>query len=133
MKDAFGGSFVITIILTFFVIFICFMTVSISFAKTFRVKNGVVNYIEHNKGYTVEEIDAYLYEVAYSYPKDRYPKVLEHCNSQGGNLTEHGVCIVSKNSGSYYKVFAYIVMDFPLFNVGIAIPIGGETKIINNA
>lgn len=134
MKDAFGGSFMLSIILTFFVIFICFMAAAINLSKTFRIKNTVINYIERYKSVdedTIDKIDEYLRGIAYSYPEDTNPRVGRHCESQNGSLTNNGVCIVSMDNGSYYKVFAYIVMDFPLFNIGTLIPISGETKIIN--
>lgn len=137
MKDAFGGSFILRIMLIFFVVFICFMTVAINFAKTFRIKNNVINILERSRYSSFEEaeasIDTYLKKIYYSYPKDRYPNVEKNCKSQGGNLTDYGVCIVTNQSSKnfYYKVTAYIVMDFPLFDVGFVIPITGETKLLS--
>lgn len=144
MKDAFGGSFILRIMLTFFVIFICFMTVSITISKTFRIKNTVINILERsdpdklNKGddSTKIRIDNYLQKNAYNYFNNK--KVSQNCKEQGDSnnsiLTQNGVCIVShssaNNSSIYYKVTAYIVVDFPLFHLGIVIPISGETKTI---
>ncbi len=145
MKDAFGGSFALRIMLTFFVIFICFMTVSITISKTFRIKNTVINILERsdpdklNRGddSTKNRIDNYLQKNAYSYFNNQ--NVSQNCRNQGqsGNdylLTQNGVCIVtysnSTASSIYYKVTAYIVVDFPLFHLGIVVPISGETKTI---
>lgn len=136
MKDAFGGAFILRIMLVFFVVFICFMTVAINFAKTFRIKDNVINILERSNfssmDLAVTSIDEYLRGISYSYPGSRYTKVQRNCNTQGGTLTDYGVCIVKKASDTYtyYKVTAYIVMEFPLFNVGTVIPISGETKIL---
>lgn len=138
MKDAFGGSFMLKIMITFFVIFICFMTVAINYAKTFRIKNNVINMLERstvsNFKSTVTEIDEYLASIAYSYPAVNYPKVQENCEKQGGDLTDRGVCIVSVIDGNdyYYKVTAYIVLDFPMFELGTVVPIMGETKVLRD-
>ena len=118
MKDAFGGSFILRIMLTFFVIFICFMTVSITISKTFRIKNTVINILERsdpdklNKGddSTKIRIDNYLQKNAYNYFNNK--KVSQNCKEQGDSnnsiLTQNGVCIVShssaNNSSIYYKV-----------------------------
>ena len=138
MKDAFGGSFILRIMLVFFVIFICFMTVAINFAKTFQIKNSVINILErtnYNKLDSAKEsIDEYLRKISYSYPASKYNNVVQNCSSNGGELTERGVCIVShfnqNNNSVYYKVIVYIVMDFPLFHLGGVIPVSGESKIL---
>ena len=147
MKDAFGGSFILRIMLTFFVVFICFMTASITISKVFRIKNNVINILERSDprklsktGGTTEKIDAYLQKSSYSYAN--VDNVKNDCIKQNGTLTGNGVCIVSYINGSgesnsienavsvYYKVTAYAVVDFPLFHLGTVIPISGESKVI---
>lgn len=147
MKDAFGGSFILRIMLTFFVVFICFMTASITISKVFRIKNNVINILERSdpkklsktEG-TIENIDVYLQKSSYSYAN--VDNVKNDCIKQNGTLTGNGVCIVSYINGSgesnsienavsvYYKVIAYVVVDFPLFHLGTVIPISGESKVI---
>ncbi len=137
MKDAFGGSFILRIMLVFFVVFICFMTVAINFAKIFRIKSNVINILERSHFSDLDtakvQIDDYLRSVSYSYPGERYTGIRNNCNTQRGELTDYGVCIVTtaNSTYSYYKVTAYIVMEFPLFNFGAIIPISGETKILH--
>lgn len=147
MKDAFGGSFILRIMLTFFVVFICFMTASITISKVFRIKNNVINILERSDpkklsktGGTIENIDVYLQKSSYSYAN--VDNVKNDCIKQNGTLTGNGVCIVSYINGSgesnsienavsvYYKVTAYVVVDFPLFHLGTVIPISGESKVI---
>lgn len=147
MKDAFGGSFILRIMLTFFVVFICFMTASITISKVFRIKNNVINILERSDpkklsktGGTIENIDVYLQKSSYSYAN--VDNVKNDCIKQNGTLTGNGVCIVSYINGSgesnsienavsvYYRVIAYVVVDFPLFHLGTVIPISGESKVI---
>ena len=43
MRDAFGGTFVIKLIIIFIVLYVSFMAVAMQYAKTFRVKNLIIN------------------------------------------------------------------------------------------
>ncbi len=143
MKDAFGGTFMLNILLIFFVIFICFMTVAISITRTFRIKNNVINIIERNdvtdksdSGLKSKVIN-YLDSINYYYD-DNYTSLVRHCNQQQqsdkfNGLVKgyiNGVCLVPEgtNDDYYYKVYSYIVIDFPFFHLGTFIPIGGESK-----
>lgn len=154
MKDAFGGSFILRIMLIFFVVFICFMTASITISKTFRIKNNIINLLERSDPMeyrnTIEKIDAYLGKVSYNYSDNN--NIEDNCRNAGGMKTDYGACIVTyKNlinsdrvdqsdaanvtnfddvKSVYYKVITYVVVDFPLFHLGTVIPISGETKII---
>ena len=75
MKDAFGGSFILRIMLIFFVVFICFMTASITISKTFRIKNNIINLLERSDPMeyrnTIEKIDDYLGKVSYNYSDNK--------------------------------------------------------------
>lgn len=48
MREAFGGEFMIRLMLVFIVIYIGFAAVSLNYAKAFRVKNKVISYIEEH-------------------------------------------------------------------------------------
>ncbi len=147
MKDAFGGAFVLKVMMIFFVVFICFMTVAINYAKTFRVKDNVIAILERNnnsnRGELTSKIENYLRDVSYSYATNQ--KVINNCASKlhGGFHTDgssgilngniSGVCIVPiGNKDSYhYRVYSYFVVDFPLFHLGIVIPVSGESRTID--
>lgn len=124
MKDSFGGTFMLYIMLIFFVIFVCLLAAAINLSKTFRVKNVAINYLEH---YSYDEAKSKIMDIG-GYNVSDEGKADEHCTGEMIN----GVCVVEvrQSLGVYYKVFSYIVMDFPLFHTGILIPIGGETKTI---
>lgn len=146
MKDAFGGTFMIKVMLIFFVIFISFMAVAINYSKVFRVKNGVINILERNAISNSDElmsnIEDYLSSTGYVYPNN--DKISKDCNEQVkekyGDKTVaymnlNGVCIIpfGTDSERYYKVSVYLVFDFPLFDIGTVVSVSGETKIIKNA
>lgn len=140
MKDAFGGTFMIKVLIVFFVIYISFMTVAIGYAKAFRIKNHIVSILEKpaysnvTEGYNnaISEIETYIGTVAYDYSGNI--KIQDDCDNRGGRLdVAQGICIAEKgNSGLiYYEVTSYYVIEPPLFNVSILAPIRGETKIVN--
>ena len=73
MRDAFGSTFMFKLIIIFIVFYVCFATIAVSYAKTFRLKNQVVNIVEQyqynhetNKDEAIDKIDAYLGNNNYS-------------------------------------------------------------------
>lgn len=150
MKDSFGGAFMIKLMLVFIVIYITFMGVAINYAKVFRVKNNVINILEQyqfnigddNERSTISGvIDEYLMNVPYNVGEASKRSVKSDCgglelgsSNKEKMLTSRGVCIQksSVSSGNvYYKVTAYIAIDFPFFGLSFTFPISGETKTIS--
>lgn len=132
MRESFGGSFIINLILVFIVVFISFMAVTVSYAKAFRVKNQVINIVEQYQysGAGDSEVEnkiiSYLDSVSY---KNLSSSVSDKCNNVSGNLV-NGVCIVpfDEVGARYYKIITYISIDFPFFNLSLVVPVSGETK-----
>ena len=56
MRDAFGGTFMIQIFLVFIMIYICFTAMALNYAKAFKVKNAVVEYLESNEVTTLNNL-----------------------------------------------------------------------------
>ena len=48
MRDAFGGAFMIKLMLIFLVIYVCFIAVALNYAKAFKAKNGIIDLIENS-------------------------------------------------------------------------------------
>ena len=144
MKDAFGGAFMLRILIVFFVVFVCFMTVAVSYVRVYRIKNNVISILERDDGQpvAVEKIGRYVTASGYGYANDE--RVGDDCTKRAvensgtsqapirGNA--FGVCIIPYGEvidGIYkyhYQVTAYIVLDFPLFHLGTVVPISGETR-----
>ena len=49
MRDAFGGSFMIKVILVFIFIYVGFIAIALNYAKGFRLKNAIMDYLEDNQ------------------------------------------------------------------------------------
>ena len=49
MRDAFGGVFMIRLMLVFVFIFVAFTAISLNYAKAFRIKNKVIDFVEQQE------------------------------------------------------------------------------------
>lgn len=49
MRDAFGGVFTMNFLLVFIFIFIAVTAVSLNYAKAFRLKNSIIDFVEQNE------------------------------------------------------------------------------------
>ena len=138
MRDAVGSTFMFRILIIFIVFFIVFECFTVAYAKTFRLKNGVIDILEHNQysgsnnDKTLEKVREYMTKNTYDYKNNT--SVKNRCTSKEGNTKifegTNGVCIISKENNKYFVVYTYIVFKFPVFGE-IVIPIGGETEQIN--
>ena len=75
MRDAFGGVFMMRLMLAFITIFVAFTAVSLNYAKAFKIKNKVIDFVEQqqitdisrfkdNEGYK-KKIDAIVEQANY--------------------------------------------------------------------
>lgn len=96
MRDAFGGTFLMYLIIIFVTIFVTFLSVALKYVQAYRVKNEIINYIEQYEGYNsevynliegTESTKGYLQNVGYN-----------ESNSLGTNLNK------ITNSGSETNV-----------------------------
>lgn len=155
MREAIGSTWLIGIVITFIAIFSGFLAYSISYTKAFRVKNEIINIIEKNEGFSEATIDlenvddstlrqntsteakafSFIKSIGYNY--SMFENSSNPCRE--GELQTGGYCLAKycPNKGSesdriYYRVTTYISLSIPFLNVGIRIPITGETKAIYN-
>ena len=126
MRDAIGGSVIITWILIFLVVVISIIAFSFNYAKAFRLKNAILDYIEDGQG---------LSETVKEKIKDKQ-KAFGYGNDFGENgyTCYQGICIKyndikesnikTKYCGSnynnkdcrvgYYTVKTYIYVNVPI-------------------
>lgn len=57
MRDAFGGIFTLNLVLVFIFIYVSFTAVSLNYAKAFRLKNAVIDFVEQNEIVSLNDID----------------------------------------------------------------------------
>ena len=125
----------------FFIIYVTFIGVALQFAKTYRIKNNVINILEQQQyrgdanDSALTKLDSYLDGVPY--PANKYNAIASvECPKRYGDevTVYHGVCIVPMPQGSdkteYFRVEVYFAAEFPFLDINLAIPASGETKII---
>ena len=132
MRDAYGGTFMIEIMMVFVVLFVTFTAVIVNVAKTFRIKNELVNIIEQDGGFNrkaQEDIDNYFDSTSYQLIETRP-------SSCASNNYWHnpGYCVTpmpqeSESNPSYYRVTVYVSISLPFFGLDFIIPVSGETKV----
>lgn len=52
MRESIGSTWVFQLVLIFILIFVAYLTISINYSKTFKLKNEVLSIIERNEGLT---------------------------------------------------------------------------------
>ena len=115
MRDSIGGTMLFWIVLFLFSIFIIFIAFIIKYARVYKIKNSMVNYIERNEGIdSHENFDLML--LKYDYPTNG----------------QYKVCRYMLKNGGYYTLTLYSRTEFPLIGqfISLNIAIKGETKTI---
>ena len=62
MRDAFGGAFMIKIFLIFIIVYVCFTALALNYAKAFKVKNKIIDYLEDAEISTKTDMTAAAFE-----------------------------------------------------------------------
>lgn len=142
MRDAFGGAFMLKVFLVFILIYVCFTAMALNYAKAFKVKNAVIEYLESSEitdlsNLNANEMDAmknfintevlgnYNYNISSVSNicnttgedillKTPEEKVYGYCHNSGIIIEEsgHGV----NTEGVYYTVSTYIGWSIPFLN-----------------
>jgi len=144
MRDAFGGAFMIQVFLVFILIYICFTAMALNYAKAFKVKNIVIDYLENNEvtnlgNITASQLDAMdkyfddevLTDMNYNLSGqdicnnirinefDYTGKRVAYCHDSGIIIEQSGE---SENTeGVYYTVSTYIGWEIPFLNKLLAL------------
>lgn len=153
MRDAFGGSFMIKLFLVFIIIYVGFTAIALNYAKAFKVKNKVIEYLENNEITDISKMPASEFDKMNEYfEKD----ILGAMNYRvEGNCPpnsvycQNGIAIEESGSsvnteGIYYKVTTYFGWSIPFINKLLALGnsnndaevargtwrISGETRLI---
>jgi hypothetical protein len=148
MRDAFGGTFLMYLIIIFIVIYVTFLAAALKYLQAYRVKNEIINYIEQYEGFNnnvKEKLEGkngdtgYLYSVSYN-EKSAIKKMKYTTNipTKANDMycsKDYGYCITMEyydNKQAYYEVTTYLTLDFTnILNLGpITIPVTGETRLV---
>jgi len=130
MRDAFGGVFTMKLLIIFLVIYVCFIAIALNYAKAFRAKNIIVDYIERYEGYTDTSksiINSNLSNMNYFVSsRGANSSYAQRVDTTCDNL---GYCIESYDdaSGSNFIVTTFIEIN--ILGLSFTIPINGEVRI----
>ena len=118
MRESIGGSMLFYIVLFFLSIFIFFIASVIRYARVYKIKNSMVNYVERNEGFlNKSEFDDELSKLGYQ-ENGRY-KVCRYFPSE---------------LGGYYYIELYATFELPIvgnwFFIDVAIK--GDTHTITS-
>lgn len=151
MRESISNSYVFMIVIT--IIGLCSIIVisSLSYSKTFKIKNRIIEIIEKHDTYnsTVEnEINAFLKSAGYpmtgrgaTCPNGRSPKANGISDVDSGvrainTISNYKYCIYQHKTvkGYYYSVVAYMSFELPLIGdyMKLEFPLYGDTKIFEN-
>lgn len=136
MRQATGNALLTMMITSIVAVIMIFFVGSLSYSKSYKIKNYIINEIEENKGWDnslQEKIDSYMKEVGYNVRKDEYkcnnvkniPTSCSFINTQSG----YDYCVY--NCGDYYKVVTFMKFEFPLIGNIVKFEVKGETKTFN--
>ena len=140
MRDAFGGAFMIKLLLVFIIIYVGFTAIALNYAKAFKVKNKVIEYLEDNEITDICHMSASNFDEMENFIEREILTALNYqasfnvssqCNTIESHETgerieysNHGILIVKKvptNSqrnklGEYYTVSTAFGWSIPFLN-----------------
>lgn len=113
MRESIGGTMLFWIVLFFLSVFITFMASIIKYARVYKVKNNLINYIERQEGLNdLSEVSAQLESYGY---KHEYFQVCRYNPSE---------------VGAYYSVQLCSSFEVPIVGWKYCLHISGETRTI---
>ena len=139
MRDAFGGVFTMNLLLVFIVVLTGFAAVSLNYAKAFRIKNGIIDFIEqeqilnlkdyYKKHSTMPKIDDILDRANYNV----------ECTDGNGEIKSkvggpYAICyngIIIEQTETKNDVIHYTITTYASWNLGIfnmVLGLAGEDK-----
>lgn len=159
MRDAFGGAFMIKILLVFIFIYIVFTSIALNYAKAFKVKNAVINYLENNEEvdlskanyrnamqnfFDTEVVGNLNYNANITCPGTSKSDKDYYCDKIGIIIDKTGKS--QSTEGVYYTVSTYVKWDLGFLNILLnlngnnndgttikgAWKISGQTRLIVN-
>ncbi len=132
MRDAFGGVFTMNLLLVFIFIYVAITAVSINYAKAFRVKNAVIDFVEQSE---IQDLESYFGSGLILSDKTKLDTSLSNLSyykecstddeittSEGTGYCYHGVLILKNREeiieGSNSKIVYYTIKTYADWDLG---------------
>ena len=148
MRDAFGGAFMIQLLIVFIIIYVSFTAVALNYAKAFKAKNAVIEYLEDHEISSLnmtaqaetEMIDYFNSEIVgkLNYMHELNSRECRNddktkCYSDIGIKIESVLPSGSTNKlGVYYRVTTYFGYDITFLNIISGLSGNGREGKINS-
>ena len=141
MRDAFGGVFMIRLFLVFIVIYVAFTAISLNYAKAFRVKNKVIDFVETNEitdlnsffstgnGGNIAKLDRILDNANYNQTCQNGNGVVEYQDGELPGYCYRGIfikIIKKQNNSIYYQINT--AADWNLGTLNMILALGGASQ-----
>ncbi len=156
MRDSMGAAWILSLSLTFTILFVGFLAISINYSRAFKVKSGIVSRIEENEGYNGsmdERLENYLLDegyTAYGTCEPEYDVPGQNANWQlvGGIRTasvpagvdKYSACIYRTTSDAgdegvgapraQYRVVVFFKFDLPIIRYYMQFQVSGESRYL---
>ena len=143
MKESIGTSYLFQIVVVFVLLFTGYLCLSINYARSYAVKNNIVNSIQREKDFndvSRNKIAKYLADVGFKSTgkcPDGYEAFDSSGNTQGDGKT--GVYCVQKvifqdarddlKEKDYYRVVVFYKLDLPIFGSVFSFKNYGDTYV----
>ncbi len=139
MREATGNALLVGMVTSMIAIIMIFFVGSLSYSKSYRIKNYIINIIEKNRGWSdsnAQTVNDYLKKVGYNMKSGNVcPSMNDHsCTLLNSNTSGYDYCIYQCKDGGFdfYRVVTYMKFDFPVINNTLKFKVQGETKTFNS-
>ena len=139
MREAFGSVFMIRLMLVFIFLYVIFTALSLNYAKAFRIKNNIIDFIEQTEIQNLNEFSEGSGAKAKKLQKvlDNYNYV-KACTNGNGMLNREpgapkaycqgGVIIEEESHDSKYIIYnVYTYADWNLGPLSMILKLGGDS------
>lgn len=156
MKEAIGGTWIFTIVITLITFFTCFVSISTNYARTYKIKDEIITIITNKKGINgnaITTINDRLSEIGYGssgtcptnewygFSKNRNDRLASYYDEISYCIKINEICCTAANGvsscpsghtdSSYYSVMVFFQLDIPLAGELFKLNVEGETPVIN--
>jgi len=131
MREAFGGMFMLRLMLVFIFIYVVFAAISYNYAQAFKLKNSIISYIEENDivdfkkilnsadDNTLSAFDEILSSYTYRVTCNGEDGIIEARDElDPDTFCYHGIVLEANENNNIitYKVNTFVYMNLPLIN-----------------
>lgn len=123
MREAMGGTLLVKLLMMFLVIYVIFIAMALNYAKAFKAKNGIIDYIEKYEGFnnlSQPEIDNYLKNLTYKVSEQTIKEYDETVDPSSNIKKKHcytSFCIEEYEENKKLKARVVTFIEFSFFDL----------------